>query len=115
MRLEKAIEVLERHQLWLTGEYDDYYHEPKLLNQAINIVVAELSKKPKLKGNSEISSIIKDIRTGKNITQVWIAKQLGIGQPEYSKLENGKRKKFDVETLNKICEVLEVSMNEFTI
>jgi len=115
MKLEKAIEILERHQLWMTGEYDDYYYEPKLLHNAIDIVISQLSKKPKLKSNNEISSIIKEIRTGKSITQVWVAKKLGMGQPEYSKLENGHRKKFDVEMLNKLCEIFEVSMNQFTI
>lgn len=67
----------------------------------------------KLKSAKEISEKIKDIRMSKNITQVWVAEQLGIRQPEYSKLENGHRKKFDVGVLNKICDVFEVSINDF--
>lgn len=113
MRLEKAIEILERHQLWRTGEYDDYYYEPQTLTMAIERVLSEVKKTIKLKAPSEIASQIKEIRIGKNYTQSWVAQQIGVTQGEYSKIENTKRKKFSIETLNKISEILEVPINQF--
>lgn len=113
MKLEKAIEVLEKNQLWRTGEYDDYYYEPQMLYKAIDKVLHEVKKSLKLKDPSEIASQIKEIRIGRNYTQAWVAEQMGVTQGEYSKIENVKRKKFSIETLNKISEILEVPINQF--
>jgi DNA-binding Xre family transcriptional regulator len=113
MKLEKAIEILEKNQLWRTGEYDDYYYEPEAFHKAIDKVLYEMKKTLKLKNPSEIANQIKEIRLGRNYTQAWVAEQMGVTQGEYSKIENVKRKKFSIDTLNRISEILEVSVNDF--
>lgn len=113
MKLEKAIDVLECYQLWQTGEYEDYYHEPQKLYNAIEVVLAQVKKSMRLKTKKEIAMEIRRIRMAHNYTQVYVASQMGISQPEYSKLENAKRKKPNMELLSRFCEFFEVPMMEF--
>lgn len=113
MKLEKAIEILEQNQAWRSGEYDDYYYEPETLYKAIDIVLAQVKKSIKLKTKKEIAMQIRNIRMANNFTQVYVANQIGISQPEYSKLENAHRKKPNLEVLGKLCQLFEVPMTEF--
>ena len=113
MKLEKAIEILEKNQLWRIGEYDDYYYEPQTLYKAIDVVLREVKKSLKLKDPSEIANQIKEIRLARNYTQAWVAEQMGVTQGEYSKIENVKRKKFSIQTLNRLSDILEVPINQF--
>ena len=113
MKLEKAIEILEKNQLWRIGEYDDYYYEPQTFYKAIDVVLREVKKSLKLKDPSEIANQIKEIRLNRNYTQAWVAEQMGVSQGEYSKIENVKRKKFSIQTLNRLSDILEVPINQF--
>lgn len=113
MKLEKAIEILEQNQAWRSGGYNDYHYEPETLYKAIDVVLAQVKKNMRLKTNKEIAMDIKRIRMAHNFTQVYVASQIGISQPEYSKLENAYRKKPNLEVLAKLCDVFEVTMNDF--
>jgi DNA-binding XRE family transcriptional regulator len=113
MKLEKAIEILEQNQAWRSGRYNDYHYEPETLYKAIDVVLAQVKKNMRLKTNKEIAMDIKRIRMAHNFTQVYVASQIGISQPEYSKLENAYRKKPNLEVLAKLCDVFEVTMNDF--
>jgi hypothetical protein len=42
MELQTAIEILEYHQEWRLGKREDMIHEPKILTEALGIVLAEL-------------------------------------------------------------------------
>ena len=112
MKLEKAIEILENHKRWRTGEYD-YYQDSESVHKAIEVILAQVKKNIRLKTNKEIAMDIKRIRMAHNFTQVYVASQIGISQPEYSKLENAYRKKPNLELLSKLCDVFEVTMNDF--
>lgn len=112
MKLEKAIEILENYQMWRTGEYD-YYQDSQSVHTAIDKVLSEVKRNIKLKDTNDIASQIKEIRVSKNYTQAFVAQQMGVTQGEYSKIENVKRKKFSVQMLNKLSEILEVPINQF--
>ncbi len=56
---------------------------------------------------------IKKIRMMKGYTQEYMADKLGIAQNTYSKYENNSEK-LPFETIERIAEVLEVSLNEIT-
>jgi DNA-binding XRE family transcriptional regulator len=113
MKLEIAIEVLEQNQAWRLGGYNDYHYEPETLYKAIDVVLAQVKKSIKLKSKKEIAMRIRNIRMVNNFTQVYVATQIGISQPEYSKLENAHRKKPNLEVLGKLCQLFEVPMTEF--
>ena len=44
MELKTAIEILEYHQEWRLGKREDMIHEPKMLTQALDIVLNEVKK-----------------------------------------------------------------------
>lgn len=44
MDLKKAIEILDYHQEWRQGKRDDMIYEPKVLTQALDIVLSEVKK-----------------------------------------------------------------------
>ncbi len=55
---------------------------------------------------------IKEIRSKKGLSTYQLAELTGISQSTISKLENEKRK-VDIETLQKIADALEISIEEF--
>ena len=57
--------------------------------------------------------IIKSLRLKGNYQQWYIAEELKISQPEYSKLENGKRKKISVELVKKLSDFYNIDIDEF--
>ena len=44
MELKTAIEILEYHQEWRLGKRNDMIHEPKMLTQALDVVISEVKK-----------------------------------------------------------------------
>ncbi|WP_333693510.1 helix-turn-helix domain-containing protein [Flavobacterium sp.] len=54
---------------------------------------------------------IRQLRNDKNLTQEFVAEQIGCSQSHYAKLENGKVK-LNLVTINKIASVLEVNATE---
>jgi len=54
---------------------------------------------------------IRQLRNDKNLTQEFVAEQIGCSQSHYAKVENGKVK-LNLVTINKIASVLEVNVNE---
>lgn len=54
---------------------------------------------------------LKEIRTKKSITQIEVAKQLGVDRSFVSNIENGKNNP-TLSTLTKLAQVLGVSTNE---
>lgn len=56
-------------------------------------------------------SKIKELRIKKGLTQVQVAKKLGLKQNNYSNLEKGKSR-LTVERLTLLAEILEVSVQE---
>ncbi len=59
------------------------------------------------------SQKIKELRWENGHKQSVVANALSISQPEYSKLENGKRKKLDIEVIKKLCEFYKIDIQEF--
>ena len=45
MDLQKAIEILEYHQEWRQGKRDEMIHEPKVLTQALDVVLELVKQK----------------------------------------------------------------------
>jgi len=44
MELKTAIEILKYHQEWRLGKRDDMIHEPKVLTEALDIVLSAAEK-----------------------------------------------------------------------
>ena len=44
MDIKTAIEVLEYHQEWRLGKRDQMIHEPKVLTEALDILLSEVKK-----------------------------------------------------------------------
>jgi len=44
MEVKTAIEILEYHQEWRLGKREDMIHEPKVLTEALDIVLREVRK-----------------------------------------------------------------------
>jgi len=59
-----------------------------------------------------IGERIKKLRLQKGLNQVDIYTKIGLSSSYYSEIENGK-KNVTIETLEKICKVLDISMSEF--
>jgi len=59
-----------------------------------------------------IGERIKKIRLKKGLNQVDIYSKIGLSSSYYSEIENGK-KNVTIETLEKICKVLGLSLSEF--
>jgi DNA-binding XRE family transcriptional regulator len=57
--------------------------------------------------------LIKSLRTSANYNQWYVAKHLNVTQPEYSKIENGKRKKISIELIKKIIELYKIETDVF--
>lgn len=55
---------------------------------------------------------IRKIRLVNNFKQEYVADQLGISQPEYSKIENGKRVP-NADNLRRLCELYDVPASVF--
>ncbi len=47
MDLKTAIEILEYHQEWRLGKRDEMIHEPRVLTQALDIILSEVKSKIK--------------------------------------------------------------------
>lgn len=60
----------------------------------------------------KIGNRIKKLREFKNYTQEWMALQLGLSQPAYSKIEKGDVS-ISVDKLIAIAEILEVNPSDF--
>ena len=60
----------------------------------------------------ELHEKIKFFRLSKNLTQTYLAEQLGIDTGNYSRLERGETK-VTLERLSKIAEILETDLNVF--
>jgi transcriptional regulator with XRE-family HTH domain len=56
---------------------------------------------------------IKNLRMSASYNQWYVAKELNISQPEYSKLENGKRKKISVEIVKKLSDLYNIDIDVF--
>ncbi len=56
---------------------------------------------------------IKRLRLEANYNQWSVAKAVKISQPEYSKIENGKRKRLSIELVKKLSDFYKVDINEF--
>ena len=59
----------------------------------------------------KIHERIKSIRLSKNLTQDYVATQIGISQRQYSKIESCEVK-VDLERLQKLAEVFEINLSE---
>lgn len=44
MKLKTAVEILETHQKWRLGEIEDMPYEPKVVTQALHILLSESKK-----------------------------------------------------------------------
>ena len=44
MELKTAIEIIEYHQEWRLGKREDMIHKPKVLTQALDIVINEVKE-----------------------------------------------------------------------
>jgi len=60
----------------------------------------------------ELHEKIKFFRLSKNLTQTYLAEQLGIDTGNYSRLERGETK-LTLDRLSKIAEILEIDLNVF--
>jgi hypothetical protein len=49
MEIQRAINILEYHQEWRLGKRDKMIHEPKILTEALDIVLAEVKRNVELK------------------------------------------------------------------
>lgn len=47
MELQKAIEILEYHQEWRLGKRQEMIHKPKVLTEALDVVLKEVKHHPK--------------------------------------------------------------------
>lgn len=56
---------------------------------------------------------IKNLRLSANYNQWYVAQELKITQPEYSKIENGKRKKISIELVKKLSDIYNVDIDVF--
>ena len=45
MDIQTAIEIVEYHQSWRLGEKEEMLHEPRVLTDAINVLLAEVKRK----------------------------------------------------------------------
>jgi len=62
----------------------------------------------------DLSKKLKELRIEAKISQSELARRAGISQSYYNEIESGKPKvKCPIETLNAICEALNVSLSEF--
>ena len=57
-----------------------------------------------------IRTCLKKLRIDRNITPEYMASALSIDVSNYNRIENGKRKTFDIDLLDIICNTLGVSM-----
>ena len=62
MELKTAIEILEYHQEWRLGKREDMIHEPKMLTQALDIVLNEVKKlEASVSGSLHLVDFIEEI------------------------------------------------------
>jgi hypothetical protein len=54
MELTKAIEILEYHQEWRLGKREDMIHEPKVLTEALDIVLEQVKTFTKMGKNPAV-------------------------------------------------------------
>lgn len=63
-------------------------------------------------GRKILGERIKKARLQKNLTQIELAKKIGVEQPAINRYESGKRSnRVDMENIIKIAEVLDVSLD----
>ena len=62
MELKTAIEILEYHQEWRLGKREDMIHEPKMLTQALYIILNEVKKlEASVNGSLHLVDFIEEI------------------------------------------------------
>ena len=62
MELKTAIEILEYHQEWRLGKREDMIHEPKMLTQALDVVINEIKKlEASVSGSLHLVDFIEEI------------------------------------------------------
>ena len=62
MELKTAIEILEYHQEWRLGKREDMIHEPKMLTEALDIVLNEVKKlEASVSGSLHLVDFIEEI------------------------------------------------------
>jgi hypothetical protein len=44
MDIQTAIEIVEYHQSWRLGEKEEMLYEPRVITEAINVLLAEVKK-----------------------------------------------------------------------
>ena len=59
-----------------------------------------------------IGNIIREQRENLNVSKRTLAKLVGISDTEIKRIEDGMRKSFNLNILNRICNVLGINMNE---
>jgi len=57
MNLKQAIEILDYHQSWRQGKTDEMIYEPKVITQALDVV---LNNAKKIKKNNQLTFILDD-------------------------------------------------------
>ena len=60
MELQTAIEIIEYHQQWRLGNYDDMIHTPRALTEALDIVLREAKRSPAMKDKIELGEYLRD-------------------------------------------------------
>ena len=62
--------------------------------------------------SSEIGFKIKKLREEKNLSQAELATQLNISQSKLSKIENGRIRKIELTLILKLCEFIDIEVQE---
>jgi transcriptional regulator with XRE-family HTH domain len=58
---------------------------------------------------------LRDTREKAGLTQAELAKRVRVRQATISAIENGKAKRFDLPTLDRICRVLHIKLHELLV
>ena len=71
-----------------------------------------MSKSAFTQASDEFRALLKELRSGKGLTQADVAKRLGVPQSYVSKIETGERRMDFVETAS-FCEAIGVELTKF--
>lgn len=98
----------------------DTYKEPEMVNHLIRQPIIELTGKSsadlkfytEVRSHNDLIAAVKKKRKELKIEQIELAQLIGIGQAQYSRLENGGSL-FNIEQLVKICARLNIGISIF--